>query len=244
MQNRFQIRIYPSDTQSCRQFTRSIVVSQGTFRARPQAKDKYNCKRDRGTAMVRAEVKSPPSRSMLGFQTHGSQIAFIHPWGGGARCDPSHERSFGFFWRLLHILEREGFSPDSLVPELCLFICYLIFVPFSTFSCWWASLRLITPVHSRGYSMATLNSTSSTSGHSGGDIDIPLVAVTLTGSLLSVLGTTFILICYMILPQKRHIRHALIINLTIAGRCFSSMPVMLVTSKDELRRCRLHQCGE
>ncbi|KAJ5041812.1 uncharacterized protein L3040_005378 [Drepanopeziza brunnea f. sp. 'multigermtubi'] len=47
-------------------------------------------------------------------------------------------------------------------------------------------------------------------------IDTPLVALTLTGSLLSVLGTTFILVCYMILPQKRHIRHALIINLTIA----------------------------
>lgn len=48
-------------------------------------------------------------------------------------------------------------------------------------------------------------------------IDLPLVIVTLTGSLLSLLGTAFILICYLILPQKRHIRHALIINLTVAG---------------------------
>lgn len=48
-------------------------------------------------------------------------------------------------------------------------------------------------------------------------VDVPLVVVTLTGSLLSLLGTAFILICYMILPQKRHIRHALIINLTVAG---------------------------
>ncbi|KAG4412268.1 hypothetical protein IFR04_014594 [Cadophora malorum] len=47
-------------------------------------------------------------------------------------------------------------------------------------------------------------------------IDLPLVIVTLTGSLLSLLGTAFILICYLILPQKRHIRHALIINLTVA----------------------------
>lgn len=51
----------------------------------------------------------------------------------------------------------------------------------------------------------------------GTDIDLPLVIVTLTGSLLSFLGTAFILICYLILPQKRHIRHALIINLTVAG---------------------------
>ncbi|KAH9224328.1 hypothetical protein DL95DRAFT_379269 [Leptodontidium sp. 2 PMI_412] len=50
----------------------------------------------------------------------------------------------------------------------------------------------------------------------GTDIDLPLVIVTLTGSLLSFLGTAFILICYLILPQKRHIRHALIINLTVA----------------------------
>ncbi|KAH7327066.1 hypothetical protein BKA65DRAFT_61861 [Rhexocercosporidium sp. MPI-PUGE-AT-0058] len=47
-------------------------------------------------------------------------------------------------------------------------------------------------------------------------VDLPLVVVTLTGSLLSFLGTAFILICYLILPQKRHIRHALIINLTVA----------------------------
>ncbi|KAL3425130.1 hypothetical protein PVAG01_04411 [Phlyctema vagabunda] len=47
-------------------------------------------------------------------------------------------------------------------------------------------------------------------------IDGGLVAANLTGSLLSILGTTFILVCYIILPQKRHIRHALITNLTIA----------------------------
>ncbi|CZT05733.1 uncharacterized protein RCO7_03906 [Rhynchosporium graminicola] len=50
-----------------------------------------------------------------------------------------------------------------------------------------------------------------------GRIDLLTVLVTLTGSLLSLLGTAFILISYMILPQKRHIRHALIINLTVAG---------------------------
>lgn len=53
--------------------------------------------------------------------------------------------------------------------------------------------------------------------------DLALVAVTLTGSLLSLFGTSFILLCYMILPHKRHIRHALIVNLTFAGE--SRFPV-------------------
>ena len=40
--------------------------------------------------------------------------------------------------------------------------------------------------------------------------------LTLIGSLASALGAGFILICYAILPQKRHFRHALIINLAVA----------------------------
>ncbi|RDW66885.1 hypothetical protein BP5796_09634 [Coleophoma crateriformis] len=51
---------------------------------------------------------------------------------------------------------------------------------------------------------------------SSGPVDYILVSVTFTTSFLSLLGTAFILFCYVILPQKRHIRHALIINLTLA----------------------------
>lgn len=43
-------------------------------------------------------------------------------------------------------------------------------------------------------------------------VAIPMV----TGSILSSLGAAIILLCYLILPQKRHFRHALIINLAIA----------------------------
>ena len=43
-------------------------------------------------------------------------------------------------------------------------------------------------------------------------VAIPMV----TGSLLSFLGAGTILLCYLVLPQKRHFRHALIINLAIA----------------------------
>ncbi|KAI9838738.1 MAG: hypothetical protein M1838_004538 [Thelocarpon superellum] len=39
---------------------------------------------------------------------------------------------------------------------------------------------------------------------------------TVIGSLLSFIGAGFILICYALLPQKRHFRHALIINLAIS----------------------------
>ncbi len=48
-------------------------------------------------------------------------------------------------------------------------------------------------------------------------LDLPRVIPTLIGSLLSMLGAGFILVCYAILPQKRHFRHALIINLAVAG---------------------------
>ena len=41
------------------------------------------------------------------------------------------------------------------------------------------------------------------------------------GSVLSILGTLFVLISYLILPHKKHIRHALIINLTVAGKLHS-----------------------
>jgi len=47
-------------------------------------------------------------------------------------------------------------------------------------------------------------------------IEVAVTAVTLTCSLLSFVGSGFILICYSILPLKQHFRHILIINLAIA----------------------------
>ncbi|TFK31746.1 glucose receptor Git3 [Crucibulum laeve] len=44
-----------------------------------------------------------------------------------------------------------------------------------------------------------------------------LASVYLTGSLLSLVGTGFILLCYLLLPMKRHFRHVLIINLMTSG---------------------------
>jgi hypothetical protein len=49
-------------------------------------------------------------------------------------------------------------------------------------------------------------------------VDRVEAALTVTASLLSLVGTAFILICYLILPHKQHIRHALIVNLTLAGK--------------------------
>jgi hypothetical protein len=50
----------------------------------------------------------------------------------------------------------------------------------------------------------------------GKDIDWATTIPNLIGSLSSFLGAGFILLCYCLLPQKRHFRHALIINLAIA----------------------------
>ncbi|KAF8337207.1 G protein-coupled glucose receptor regulating Gpa2-domain-containing protein [Amanita rubescens] len=47
-------------------------------------------------------------------------------------------------------------------------------------------------------------------------IEIAATAVTLGCSLLSVVGSGFILVCYSILPLQHHFRHILIINLAIA----------------------------
>ena len=49
-------------------------------------------------------------------------------------------------------------------------------------------------------------------------LDLALVIPTLIGSFLSALGAGFILVCYVLLPQKRHFRHALIINLAVSGK--------------------------
>jgi hypothetical protein len=48
-------------------------------------------------------------------------------------------------------------------------------------------------------------------------VDLVLAGITVTVSLLSFVGTAFILIYYLILPHKRHVRHALIMNLTLVG---------------------------
>ena len=52
---------------------------------------------------------------------------------------------------------------------------------------------------------------------SSGSVDLLEASINATGSLLSILGTGFIIICYIILPTRKHIRHAFILNLTIAG---------------------------
>jgi hypothetical protein len=48
-------------------------------------------------------------------------------------------------------------------------------------------------------------------------VDRVLAGITVTASLLSLLGTAFILVCYLILPHKQHIRHALIVNPKLVG---------------------------
>ena len=48
-------------------------------------------------------------------------------------------------------------------------------------------------------------------------IEVAATAVTLGCSLLSFVGSGFILVCYSILPLRHHFRHILIINLAIAG---------------------------
>jgi len=40
------------------------------------------------------------------------------------------------------------------------------------------------------------------------------------GSTSSFLGATFIIVCYLLLPTKRHFRHILILNLALAGNFF------------------------
>lgn len=48
-------------------------------------------------------------------------------------------------------------------------------------------------------------------------VDLARSILTLVGYFLSVCGASTILVSYVILPQRRHIRHALIINLAVAG---------------------------
>lgn len=48
-------------------------------------------------------------------------------------------------------------------------------------------------------------------------VDLARSILTLVGHFLSLSGASTILVCYALLPQRRHIRHALIINLAIAG---------------------------
>jgi len=49
-------------------------------------------------------------------------------------------------------------------------------------------------------------------------VDLPVAVPSLVGSLLSVIGTAFILVAYYTLPPERsHIRHPLIFNLAVAG---------------------------
>jgi hypothetical protein len=45
---------------------------------------------------------------------------------------------------------------------------------------------------------------------------IAITAVTVTGSILSMVGAGFVLICYAILPFEHHFRHGLILNLAVS----------------------------
>lgn len=61
-------------------------------------------------------------------------------------------------------------------------------------------------------------------------VDLARSILTLVGHFLSVCGAGTILVCYAILPQRRHIRHALIINLAVAGE--SSLTGFLIPDMD------------
>lgn len=73
-------------------------------------------------------------------------------------------------------------------------------------------------------------------------VDLLEAGLNTTGSLLSVLGTSFILFCYLILPHKQHVRHALIVNLTLAGESNAHRLVSLIELL--IRYVRLHKLGE
>jgi hypothetical protein len=79
-----------------------------------------------------------------------------------------------------------------------------------------------------------------------GNLDYFKAWLNFGGSMLSVFGTSFILICYMILPRRHHIRHAFIINLTLAGKCpvhtAGGMEIRTADSSSEY--LRLHQFTE
>ena len=49
-------------------------------------------------------------------------------------------------------------------------------------------------------------------------VAIAITAVTASGSLLSLIGSGFILVCYAILPLDIHFRHVLILNLATSGK--------------------------
>lgn len=48
-------------------------------------------------------------------------------------------------------------------------------------------------------------------------LPLAVAIIEFTGSTLSFIGASFIIICYLLLPMKRHFRHALILNLAVAG---------------------------
>ncbi len=47
---------------------------------------------------------------------------------------------------------------------------------------------------------------------------VEITAVTAAASLLSLIGSGFILVCYAILPLDHHFRHILILNLATSGK--------------------------
>lgn len=69
-------------------------------------------------------------------------------------------------------------------------------------------------------------------------VQIALAAVTTTASLLSMIGSAFILFCYAILPFDGHFHHMLIMNLAMSGR----QPSMHHSASPGWRNFRLSSC--
>ncbi|TFK36167.1 hypothetical protein BDQ12DRAFT_668092 [Crucibulum laeve] len=66
-----------------------------------------------------------------------------------------------------------------------------------------------------------------------------IVSLNLAGCLLSFIGAGFVIICYLLLPMKRHFRHVLILNLAVAD-CLNALDMTisgfyLVPGKIELK---------
>ena len=62
---------------------------------------------------------------------------------------------------------------------------------------------------------------------------LAVAVIEFIGSTSSFLGATFMIVCYLLLPMKRHFRHTLILNLAVSGKLF----VALVTSNMVAKPC-------
>ncbi|KAE8141804.1 hypothetical protein BDV38DRAFT_236492 [Aspergillus pseudotamarii] len=76
-------------------------------------------------------------------------------------------------------------------------------------------------------------------------VDYAVAVPTFTGSVMSTIASSLVLLSYATSSRKRHFRHWLILNLTIAGGNFLifSAPTKL-TSRPLAFLTRLYQCTE